>query len=100
MMSIRFKNNKWRKFICKFNMVKSIFNYRAILIPLIIFMFFAIGLFALVDVLMKPISKNILDELYIPLFMCIVFALGLLHEFKNKVIKIQIINAQIEKKLF
>ncbi|WP_155960805.1 hypothetical protein [Flavobacterium daejeonense] len=49
---------------------------------------------------MKPIKENILDEIYLPVFMCLAFALGLLHEFRNKVVEITIVKNKIEKKNF
>jgi hypothetical protein len=81
--------------------LKSKFNFRVYLIPSLMLIFLIFGTVALIEQLKSiNVEKIDLREIWLPLFFIIVFVLIFLHEFKNKIINVIIINDTIQKRTF
>ncbi|MEN9908804.1 MAG: hypothetical protein RLZZ540_1953 [Bacteroidota bacterium] len=76
--------------------IKSIFNFRVYLIPILIFLSFGFGVFSFIVQLIKIDFK----EIWLSLIFIIVFGLIFLHEFSNKIINLKITNSNIEKRTY
>ncbi|MEI8202320.1 MAG: hypothetical protein WCH34_04875 [Bacteroidota bacterium] len=78
--------------------MKSIFNFRAYLLPALFLFFISIGLASLIDVINKFNIENNEKQIIMSLLIICVFTLLILHEIRTKIIVLLITKNKIEVK--
>lgn len=81
--------------------VVSIFNFRAYLIPILLTSFLILGVIILVNQSFKSNAEEIdFIKFWLPLLFSLVFFLGIVHEFRNKIINLKISKSSIVKRTY